>query len=313
MSRRFVLVLVVLLEGCVVEALDLEGRACPCVSGWTCVDGRCVEGEEPDDAGLDAGTPDGGPAGVDAGVIDAGRADAGPGDAGAGDAGAGDAGPGDAGPPDDPTACDDALAGAFLCDGFEVDDGFAAWSPGAEERDGTVRRVTGGAYRGVGALRADSSLPGARAALVHDIPTTTSGALWLRAYVRVPASAEITHFDLLSLREASDPFHGVVVAMTDRTFLYVHETSTAHGMAPLPVRDDWACMELEIQVSDTAGEIRLYVDGAVEVEATGIDTLPAGGHEQLGVGLLFTGATQGATSVLYDEVAVGTSRLPCDG
>jgi len=309
MSRRLLVLLAVLLGGCVVEELDLEGRACPCVSGWRCEDGVCVEGEPTaGDAGSDAAAPDAGPLGTDAGPL---GSDAGAADAGAGDAGPMDAGF-DAGPPPDPTACDDALSGAIFCDGFEVDDAFVTWSEGASTRDGTIERVTDIVYRGAAALRAETALPSGRAALVHDIPVTTSGTLWLRAYVYVPAGAEITHFDMLSVRDGLDPFHGVVIAMRDSTFLYVHETMTAHGMAPLPARDRWVCVELEVAVSDVEGELRLYMDGAVEAEATGIDTLPAGGHRQVGVGLLFTGSTQGATTVRYDEYAVGTSRLPCD-
>lgn len=309
MSRRLVVALAVLLGGCVVQELDLEGRACPCVAGWHCDDGICVEGAPMEgDAGWDAAEPDAG------GVRDAGppRSDGGPEDAGRVDAAPVDAGF-DGGPPPDPTACDDALAGAILCDGFEVDDGFGAWTPGAAASDGTIERVTDVAYRGSAALRAQTAMPSGRAWLGHDIPVTTDGTLWLRAYVRVPEAADITHFDVLGVRAAVDPFDGVVVAMRDRTFLYVHESSMAYGMAPLPARADWVCMELEVAVSDTAGEIRLYMDGALEVEATGIDTLPAGGHQQLGVGLLFTSSLQGATTVLFDEVALGTARLPCDG
>jgi len=307
--RGVLLLVTTLCAACVVGDVDFDNKRCPCDDGWYCDGERevCVEGAAPD-AGraMDAGS-DGG--GMDAGVppIDGGE------DAGA-DGGT-DAGPADAGPPDagpDPTACDDALSGAIFCDGFEGDDGFAAWTLAASTIDGTVTRVTDVVYRGEAALRARTAAPSSRARLATAIPAATDGELWARVYVYVPAASDVTHLDLLAVRENVDPYDGVVTAMRDRTFLYVHEIPMGYGTGPLPSRDTWTCFEMQVVVSDTAGEIRLFLDGAMVVEQTGIDTLPPSGHGRFEVGLMFTSSTQPATTLYFDEAAVGTARLPCD-
>ena len=309
--RGVLLLVTTLCAACVVGDVDFRNKRCPCDEGWHCDGERrvCVEGPVPD-----AGTDDAAPP-MDAGSGDSGLADAGRLDAGERDAGASDAEPPDAGPPDagpDPTACDDALAGAIFCDGFESDDDFTAWTLPAREVDGVLTRVTDVVYRGEAALRSETTAPSGRAHLSAAIPNTTDGELWARVYAYVPASSDVTHFDILQVREDADPYDGVVVAMRDYTFLYVHEISMAAGMAPVATRDTWECYEIQVVVSNTAGEIRLFIDGAMVVEATGLDTLPPSGFGRFEVGLMYSSSLQPATAVYFDEAAVGTTRLPCD-
>jgi hypothetical protein len=62
-----------LLAACSFPPLDLEGRECPCLDGWSCnADNICVRGSA--DAGMDAGS-DGGTV-IDAALSDAGLRDA---------------------------------------------------------------------------------------------------------------------------------------------------------------------------------------------------------------------------------------------
>ena len=70
--RAFAVVGLLTSVGCVPEAVDLQGRACPCAQGWSCVDDVCIEGEHDGGAATDSGIDP-----VDAGM---------PGDAGAEDA-----------------------------------------------------------------------------------------------------------------------------------------------------------------------------------------------------------------------------------
>ena len=106
---------------CSVEPLVLEGRACPCISGWVCVSDVCV-------LAPDARTPDGG-------SRDGGVRDGGPRDAGAPDAPiAVDAGPPDSGPPCEP-ATEECNAVDDDCDG-DIDEAVCYVSCAAALADG---------------------------------------------------------------------------------------------------------------------------------------------------------------------------------
>jgi hypothetical protein len=48
------------------------------------------------------------------------------------------------------------------------------------------------------------------------------------------------------------------------------------------------------------------------IDETGIDTLPASGYGAMNAGITYTAGEQAAAEVFIDEVAAGTSPLPCD-
>ena len=294
------------LFACSFDDVDLRGKRCPCAVGWVCdvEANRCVETIA---AGMDAGpSREGGPrdAGVDASRTDAPGVDAGV-----------DAGEALDGGPD--SVCSEAAgASAYFCDGFELGDGFDGWNRGPYESDGTATR-TSEAYRGGSALRAETLVERGFAAVgTTFLPVTVDGELWLRAYYYVPSGWEAYHLDLGSVRSLSEPFTGIALALGSEDFAYLYVDEIAmpfYGGSVVLPRDAWACVEVHVVVSDTAGSVELLIDGArVVASDSPIDTLPPGGFGFVDVGVPYTDEGQEGTTVLVDEVAVGPLRIPCD-
>lgn len=322
--------LAALTTACTLEDVTLEGKSCPCAPGWHCDEARevCLPGDGP--GGRDAGT-DGRASDPDAGGMDAASGDASSMDAPGGDAappdGAKDAGPEDgaagdapvdAPPPDagpDESVCDDALSGAVFCDGFEDGAGFAAWDM-VGTTDGTVDWVTDRVYRGGGAMRAEITAAGGKArVLSYSVPSLRSGDLWMRAYFYLPSGYAYSGFNLVAFHEETDPWHGMTYAVgsTARPYIWFDEPYYGESAPALAIpRDRWTCLQLHIVLSDTAGSVRAYVDGALAVSFDAVDTTPAGGYDNMFAGITYAKPTQGNVVVYVDEIAVGTSPLPCD-
>lgn len=308
--------------GCVPAALDLNDRACPCTTGWTCdtARNRCVLGDGTDaarpDASIDAAaSPD---TGVDA-ALDAFRPDSGidafvPSDAGtdaplAPDTGS-DAGH-DGGMPGS-TGCSAELATAIVCDGFETDPG--PWV-GRNEHLGTVVGDGLQAARGNRSLHAQTTAgSGHGARYIDTLGPYTSGDLWVRAYVYIPAAAPVSDFTWLSIGESAAPYAGISLGMgtgnTIGSYSTVSMTYVADAALTL-TRDTWTCLELHVAVSDTAGVIEIYRNGTLAASHTGLDTNPGSGFSGFGVGIDYTDPMQAAMETWVDEVALSRSRLPC--
>jgi len=324
-ERLLPFVVGVALTGCVLEDVDLEGRACPCGQGWVCDEPRaeCVRAPRdtgPPDAGPgDAGPMEGGIA--DAGPLDGGAGDAGPMDGGTGDAassdgGTGDAGGADAGPPDagpDETACDDAHAGALFCDGFESP-GLIAWDR-TMESSGTVTRSTTRSHRGVASLHAATTARSGKASLSSGLGVmATSGELWLRAWVYLPGGYPLDTVSVLWIGENDPPYAGVSLQATagEEPHFWVGPEGSPVGSVTLTLpRDRWFCFEGHVVVSDTAGEAEMFVDGVRAGGRTGWDTLPGGGFSHVTTGIEWTSTGQRSAEVRVDEVVVDDAPIGC--
>jgi len=328
MLRRCVawtLVSSLLCAGCVLEEVDLEGRACPCADGWTCDATRsvCVRGAGMDAGGTEAGDTDasvtdsGGTdsgrtdaAATDAAATDAGPLDGGSTDAAPSDAGPMDAGRSDAGPLDD-TICDE-LSGALFCDGFET--ALLPWIARTEV-DGTVTPSGARVYRGTRALDAETTAASGKASVTATLGAAVrTGDLYARGYFYVPSTLDSEGVSLLYLGESTSPYVGVALqlAADERTDVYVGPADRLAAGPRLAIpRDAWVCLQLHLQLA-MRGRVEAWIDGAVTADESLVDTLPAGGIDRLITGIEFSVPTQLSARVYVDEVAVGPSPIPCD-
>lgn len=302
--------------GCVLDDVELGDKRCPCGIGWVCDETRnvCTRIAPREDAGP---TPDGAPLGPDAGVDggrDAGTAqDAGERDAGRRDAGGPDAAAPDAGYGGD-TACGTTLSAAMFCDGFEDGADFASWSEGASERTGIVRWVNDPTFRGRGAMRAEMTGTSGSVFLETLLTETIDGGdLWFRTYVYVPASETVDHYDFVSIGDSSNSEAMALAFTTNATpFVWITEIREPFRSSMSIPRDTWTCLEVHLGLSDTAGTVELYVDGTLVQSASAVDTQPSEPIGSLAVGIPWANPSQPGTALYFDEVALGSTRLPCD-
>jgi hypothetical protein len=217
----------------------------------------------------------------------------------------------------DATACDDLLAGAVFCDGFERAPIDGAWG-WIGETNGLVVRDADLVHRGLVSMRAETATSGGIAHVGKSYPRIDAGDVWARAYVYVPASSPVAQINLLHVGEGTSPYDSVAVGLhtpsdVSRANIYASESDrSAQATQAFPL-DRWVCVQLHVEVSPApGGAVHVYIDGEEQITLTGIDTQPSTGIDSLGAGVLWSPDTQPATVLYVDDVAVGTEPLPCD-
>ncbi len=316
MGFRFLALGVLAAAACSVPDLDLEGRSCPCIEGYTCVAEICVrDGVDGGvtDANRDAPSVDA--PSVDAPPVDAPRADApvdAPGDL---DVPGVDVGPADTGTDAPPAARDtacDLLAvnpDVVFCDGFE--DGLDAWTLDSD----TIERVTMGTYRGAGAaeIRPMDGLerPVALSARVFDDPSERDH--WLRMYVRVDIDAT----SAVEIMDLTGPSISFPVYVDGTGYSNIH----AHGFAgdtgwdstfAFPI-DEWTCVEIHARYSGGAesGRAELFINGVRAARGDDIEFLARA--DSIRVGAVFADpVTERTHRILVDEVVASRDQIGCD-
>lgn len=280
------LLLLPLTLGCTLGEVELGGKSCPCGPGWTCDEAMdlCVE----DVTGTDAGVP------ADAGV--------------AADAGA--EGGTDGGTDGGTKPCAQA-PGVIFCDGFD-DPGLGAWP--VRFGSDPVGRVTDRVYRGDGALHATGGPGDILGVEVRGLPDPGTD-LYMRVYVYLPTGAEQTNTQVLFAGQADPPNHGVAIGIRPPGIPYVYSNTAVIGVsaetATVP-SDTWTCLQGHVVISDTDGVIETYVNGTLDAQVTGLDTRASSPYVQLAAGVTWSHNGTLGPNVWIDEVAIGTSPLPCD-
>lgn len=313
--------LAVLLAGCTVDALDLEGRQCPCIDGWDCDETRnvCVRaGEAPDaGAGRDAGP------GVDSGPgMDAGDVDAGPGDL---DAGGVDAGPGmDAGGVDagtdaggaPPSLCDSTHSGREFCDGFDSGD-LSAWTFSNINGSGSITPVTSPVYRGSHAMRYFSPMGSVFSYTQRNVYSSRQPTdVWHRAYYYLE-SAHPPNLEFHAIADTS--FRQEVIAAlwdtsTGNWHAHTYMGDVNHDFAYEVPLDRWFCVEMHLHVDETAGGVEVFIDDTLVQRDLSVSSLPDDGNVvgTAVIGVRFKESTTADQVIYVDEVVVDESRIGCD-
>lgn len=306
--------------GCVLGDVALDGRPCPCASGWTCDEGEnvCVR-DAPDAGGRDGGMRDAGPdatfdAGGDATLGDGGddASDDGGSDGGVdadvdGGADAGvDAGT-DAGPPPN----------ILFEDDFERGD-FTRWSYRYETDGATViSNDAATAHGGARYLRARSTANGGNAAIgLRTDEAYVSGDLWVRVFVRVPSTSNLdVGATFAAFGISMPPWDGVSLQVEGSGAVSTYVSTTpryVEGTESLD-RDRWHCVVGHLVVGDApAGSVDVFVDGVAAVRSLGLDTLSIEGWSVLEVGVSYTAPEQPPTEIWIDDVTLATTPLDCD-
>jgi hypothetical protein len=180
------------------------------------------------------------------------------------------------------------------------------------EADGVVGVESSVVYRGAGALRGETSAPRGRAAAQTTFAPIDSGELWVRGYFYVPSTFSLSSISFLYIYENADPYDGFSVnARTggDVSVYVAPDTFETSGALPF---DRWFCLQARLVVADTGGSLETWIDGVPAASVTGVDTLPANPLTAAIIGLERAGASQPTAVAYADEVALGTSMLPCD-
>jgi len=219
---------------------------------------------------------------------------------------------GDAGPPSE---CDEAFAGALACSGFEASDLASEWPDQTIAMAGELERTTERAHSGEAALRASSNGPQSVAVVASEIEPVVSGTLHLRVHLYVPSGVPTETINILFIGSdpAPDPFTGLDINVEDgalQIFSPQNDPARVTGELIIP-RDVWFCLRAEIAVSDDAGAVQLFVDDALALEATGLDTLPEDGVHLLRAGVDWSSGQEASFEIYIDDLVLDDAPVAC--
>lgn len=278
------------------------------------------------DSGSDANTGETGmpqdASSIDGGMLDGGMTDSGAMDSGMLDSGAADSGS-DSGTVDSGVVdnCPER-AEAIFCDGFEnvidSDPWKAKWKYDVRAH-GALSRSTTHVHSGTYALRATTTQNASENSQARygaePFNGVMSGELWARAWYYFPSSVTVSGtVSTLVMSQIEGPYFGFSL-IAEKTRLQIGSLQTFYpDIMPSSVfpRDAWTCLELHVVIDASAGTFEAYVDGALKVKATGVNTLPASGYTSVDVGIHYTNSAQAATEMYVDDVVAGFQRSGCN-
>jgi hypothetical protein len=196
----------------------------------------------------------------------------------------------------------------LLCDDFEIP-GFGGWQAVV----GDLTRVTTPTRSGSGAMRASVQPPQTAWLGFSPADLSTHGRLAIRFWQWIPSAASMEHINFVTLQDTASLEEISVHAFGDDLSVWRDMPPARGYRGPMLPRDRWHCVELEIVVDDTNGSLVLRLDGAQVAFDSAIDTRPTtAGFNHISIGLPWTDfANQGAATVYYDDVHIGTAAVGC--
>jgi hypothetical protein len=211
--------------------------------------------------------------------------------------------------------CAGKYANAVLCSGFERRDVAADWSDTTIMAGGTLERTTQHVHRGHGALHASSTAPMSVAVVAKTFTPVSSGALYLRAYVFVPAGlpTETMNIFFLGFEPMIDPFQGVDFNLESgavQTYSPQGHPERQTGKLTIP-RDRWFCFRARVTVSADHGGVRAFVGDAGALDAGMIDTLPEGGVREFRAGIDWSSDQTAFFEIYMDDIVLDHAPVPC--
>jgi hypothetical protein len=198
-----------------------------------------------------------------------------------------------------------AFASALACADF------SAFPPGFERH-----QQNGDLTVSHGTLKARTTRAGGIAAIRAAFEPVFSGTLYARFLVRVPRNAQVTAINLLALAEPAGTGTEEIDANLltgDGVDLFVLSTNARYiGPARAFERNTFQCWEVMVHVDDTAGRMRVDVDGKNVLTSGQTDTAFTHGIGRVALGIDYTSAQQVPVLLELDDFVLARERLsPC--
>lgn len=175
-------------------------------------------------------------------------------------------------------------------------------------------------YSGVGAARYVTRGEGFTQTRLRLPEPVSSGALHARFYTQITAASELADYQILFEywhTEAGGDAEPITLYVASSGELQVNNGPSGGVLVaadpPILGRDQWHCVELAVELSDTAGSISVSLDGALSLEETGIDTLAMDPFLMAVIGSKRApDLPDGSVELFLDELVVASEPIGCD-
>lgn len=205
-------------------------------------------------------------------------------------------------------------AGALFCSGFEAEDLRDEWTTSTVIEDAVLERTLARAHSGAAALRAESIGPDSAAVVVTTLPVQRAGALYIRAYVYIASEWETKTMNLFFIGDdPAEPFIGIDLNIEDGAVqLFSPQFTPVRTTGSTRIaRDRWVCLRTEVAIADDVGAVRVWLDDALAVEVSDVDTSPEGGIHLFRAGVDWSSQQATFFEVYLDDIALSSSALEC--
>jgi len=195
---------------------------------------------------------------------------------------------------------------ALACSGFD-EPAPAGWTASIRT-GGTLGTVADPRLAGASALDARTTLTGGQSRFASEFATMTAGQLYLRAWLYVAPGTVLNDVHPIVIGDVSKADYGSKFLFSNGKLGVATSNSAVTGSIDAPF-GQWYCLRMELEIG-TQGSIRAYLNDAPFVDATAIDTLPAGNVHDISVGIDFSGQTDPA-EIFVDQVLLDTAPVTC--
>jgi hypothetical protein len=167
-----------------------------------------------------------------------------------------------------------------------------------------------------GTLKARTTRAGGIASVRANFEPVFSGTLYARFLLRVPQNAQVTAINLLALAEPTGLGTEEIdtnLLTGDGVDLFVLSSNARYiGPGNAFKRGVFQCWEVTVHVDDTAGRMRIDVDGKNVLTSGQTDTAFAHGVGRVALGIDYTSAQQAPVQLELDDFVLARERLaPC--
>lgn len=206
---------------------------------------------------------------------------------------------------------------AIFCSGFELPD-LSEWDQSVVVNSAEVSQTEAIRRSGRGALYAASTAAESAGVVSVQFPRLDAGELFLRVYMYVPEGLDTMTTNVLFLGDvpSPDPFRGVdfnFEAGAPEIFLPENDPNRFTSALLVIPRDAWFCYQVRLSIAEDEGAVSISVDGAVALDESGLDTLPAGGVHLLRAGIDWSSLQETPFAIYMDDLVLSSSELPCEG
>jgi hypothetical protein len=198
---------------------------------------------------------------------------------------------------------------ALFCSGFDDAD-LPEWSLSAPP-DSTLGTTTRYRHAGAFALEARASGDFTRSRFTGEFPVRTSGTLHLRVWMFVEPQTVLDNLHTISIGDVDTGDWGVSLELFEGEQAVETPVVLPTGEGVAIPRGRWFCVRAEIDLSDTDGAVRVWLDEQRAVALSDIDTLPAVGAHNLTAGIDHS-AQEAHASVFFDELLLDSSPVTCN-
>ena len=145
-----------------------------------------------------------------------------------------------------------------------------------------------------------------------DFANLYGGTLYFRIRVMFPSDGDLTSVNFITVGNYDDESdYGVELDAVNGRLAFNSSSDGFRYTDFVLARDQWLCIDAQIVLDSTDGEMSARVDGVDALDVQNVDTVPRAGTSLVDIGIDWTRGDQGYAHVLVDEFVISRDPVAC--